>query len=513
MTTQTFGELVAMRAADLPDHPVIRFENSTLTYGRLDSAGDELARRLTAAGISPGTRVATMLPNRPEAIETWLALDRLGAIEVPLNTQLKGALLADQIARAGCEVVITDAAHGGQIAEPAGTEQVKAVLSVDETDTSQAIADLDEAPLPLRSPEVDAPALILYTSGTTGPSKGVVLSHVPGFRLAKAIIQYTGLTEGDTLYTTFPLFHIAARFVSVVAAMVCGGTVVVHDTFSASQFWDVCRREGVTAIHYLGSVPMMLWKQPPRDDDAANTVRVAYGAGMPASIWTDFEARYGLTAFELYGSTEQGVVAMNSPTTRKVGTCGKPTLDVDLEIHDSDDRSLASGEVGEIVVRPREPGIFFTEYDGMATETVQAFRNLWFHTGDAGSLDDDGFLCFHGRLKDAIRRRGENISAWEVEHTLLTHPAIAEVAAIGVPSDLGEEEVLVAVVLDEEQDLHIEDIVAFAEELLPSFAVPRYVRLVERLPRTASDRVEKWKLQEDGVTDDTFDRDSAVPRG
>jgi crotonobetaine/carnitine-CoA ligase len=506
----TIADLTALRAAREPERPIVRLEQETLTYRDLEAMGERVAGALHAAGIGPGHTVATMLGTRPEALGLWIGIVRAGAVEVPVNPALKAELLREVLSGSGCRLIVVEQPYAAAVDEVVDLRNAKVVVIGGRGPRGYEafLAGATDAPDHEADP-LDV-SLVLYTSGTTGPSKGVELSHTANFGLARSIVDYAGITEDDVLFTAFPLFHVAARCVSVLAAMLADAEVVVHSRFSATRFWDTCRKEGITAIHYLGSVPMMLWKQPATGTDADNPVRVAYGAGMPQAVWEAFEGRFGLEIFELYGSTEQSVTAMNRGRERRVGSCGRPADYVELEIHDPNDDPLPPGTPGEIVVRPREPGIFFAGYRGMPEATVAAWRNLWFHTGDQGYLDDDGYLYFMGRLKDAIRRRGENISAWEVERALLAMPGIAEAAAIGVPSDLGEEELLVAVVPEEGAMLDPADVVDHCARLLPAHAVPRYVALEARLPKTPSDRVKKYELRSRGVTPQTYDRDRAA---
>jgi crotonobetaine/carnitine-CoA ligase len=282
----------------------------------------------------------------------------------------------------------------------------------------------------------------------------------------------------------------------------------MHDRFSASRFWDVCRAEGVTAFNFMGALLMMLWKQPERPDDADNPVRKGYGAPAPEALAPDFERRFGLILCEMYGSTELGNITGNRPGHRKIGTCGKPLPDVQVEIHDRDGNRVPPGEVGEIVARPLVPHIMVERYYGNDEATIDAFRGLWFHTGDRGTCDEDGWFRFVDRMKDAIRRRGENISSWEVEQVLNDHPAVEETAVIGVPSDMTEEEVLVVVKLKTGHELAPEGLLDFAQDRLPHFAVPRYIRFVAELPKTPSQRIEKYRLRDEAITADTWDRES-----
>lgn len=507
----TLLDVLKSRARYEADRPVVRFEEEHLTYADIEYGSAELAAGFRTLGLHQGDTVATMMKNGPETILTWFALAKAGIVEVPINSALKGDLLIDQLDGAGCRAVVVDVAYADQVRTV--RRRLPALEHFVTTGSCQgeelSLSSLSQPHVRLEPLDI-APtdtSLVLFTSGTTGRSKGVELEHSANYRLAEAIVRLAGLQSNDVLFTAFPLFHIAARFVSVLAAMLADAEVVVHRHFSASRFWDICRAEGITAIHYLGSVPMMLYKQQLRPNDADNPVRLAYGAGLPEGIWEEFELRFDLQAYELYGSTEQGIAAMMSEEDRRPGSCGRAVPWVDLEIHDAGDLPVSAGTAGEIVVRPREPGIFFSGYRGMPEATLASWRNLWFHTGDLGYLDEDGFLFFMGRLKDAIRYRGENISAWEVERVLLAHPAVAEAAAVGVASDLGEEDLLV-VIVPEAKEPTPEEIVAHCEALLPQHAVPRYVRVVSELPKTPSDRVEKFRLRAAGVVAGTWDREA-----
>jgi crotonobetaine/carnitine-CoA ligase len=252
---------------------------------------------------------------------------------------------------------------------------------------------------------------------------------------------------------------------------------------------------------------MMLYKQPPRPDDADNPVRAGFGAPVPPEIYEEFVTRFGVRLTEVYGMTEVPNTVANLPDSFRVGAAGRESTEYDVRVVDEDDQFLPPGVAGEIVVRPRKPGIMVMEYYRMPEATVRAFRNLWFHTGDRGRFDEDGYLYFLDRMKDAIRRRGENISSWEVEKTANAFPPVLEAAAYGVPSDLSEEEVMVAVVAKPGHEVDIVELMEHCAANLPHFAVPRYVRLMDELPKTPSQRVEKYRLREQGVTADTWDRE------
>lgn len=478
--------LLLSRAAQSPDKVVIRSDQGNITYGEIEERSRVIANNLSAAGVRRGDSVATLLQETHQVVPVWFACARSGFVEVPLSGELKGDLLAEAVNGAGCSVMVISG--DSEAVQQLGTMEKRLPPISDFADLEYARSTNQFSDSPL---ELDEVSLILYTSGTTGRSKGVRLTDRMTLRLAWSVIDNAGLTSDDILLTVFPLHHIAARFVSVVAAMLIDSEVVVRERFSASRFWEVCADHGVTAIHYLGTLPMMLWNQPNLPENEQSSVRVAYGAGMPEEIEEGFSKRFDLEIFELYGSTEQGVVAMSRRGASKLGTCGRPVADVDLEIHDPEGNQCLPTEVGEIVVRNSEPGIFFDGYHGMPEATIEAWRDLWFRTGDSGFLDKDGYLVFTGRLTDSIRRRGENVSAWEVERVLAEYEGVVEVAVFGVPSDIGEEEVM-AVVVGEQLDL--QELWRFAADKLPKFAVPRYMRVQDQLPKTPTGRVQKHQL-------------------
>jgi len=487
------AELLVSRVASSPEKVFLQSDQGSLTYKEIEERSRLIAENLSAAGVRRGDSVATMVQKTDQALGLWFACSRAGFVEVPLNVELKDDLLVDAVKGADCSIIVVGDDPVAEQQLELLQERLPPVVEIESLEKAGGVFECIDQPL--RTDEV---SLILYTSGTTGRSKGVRLSERMTMRLAWSIIDHADLNREDVLFTVFPLHHIAARFVSVVAAMQIDGKVVIREKFSASRFWEICSDHEVTAIHYLGTLPMMLWNQKPVPGQENNSVRVAYGAGMPKEIQEDFGERFGLEIFELYGSTEQGVVAMSSRGSSKIGTCGQPVADVEMEIHDPEGGRCPTGVVGEIVVRNSEPGIFFDGYHGMPQATIEVWRDLWFRTGDAGFVDEEGYLTFTGRLTDSIRRRGENISAWEVERVLTEHPDVDEVAVFGVPSDLGEEEVMAVVVGD---GLDLQDLWEFAASKLPGYAVPRYMRLQGELPKTPTGRVQKHQLN--GVDGET----------
>lgn len=512
---EIIGELVAFRAADRPDHEVIRFADRTLTYGGLDEDANRLASSLSALGLVQGSACAVQLPNSVEFVTTWIALARLGVLEVPVSTSLRGDLLAHQLATVGCTVVITTAEWADRFSAIAPlVPQLTNIVVVGDApvDTDLTTTRFDDlvASGSMRPPQVTVrpqdPAVVLFTSGTTGPSKGVVRSHRSNTVLAQTGIELMAYQRGEVLFNAFPLFHANARYNTVLPTFLLDGTAILRDQFSVSSFWDACRDEGVTAFNYMGAVLVMLYKQPPRDDDRDNPVRRAFGAPAPVEIFHEFQDRFDLQLVEVYGSTELGIATMNTVEQFRLGSCGSAAPAYEIEIHDQDDGVCEPGAVGEIVARSRQPFSMFDEYAAMPEATVAAFRNQWFHTGDRASMNADGYVFYVDRMKDSIRRRGENISSWEVERSISTHPDIAEVAVIGVPSELTEEEVMAVIVPKAGSTIDPAELLDHCQDRLPRFAVPRYVRTVSELPKTPSQRVEKYRLRDVGLTDDVWDR-------
>jgi carnitine-CoA ligase len=518
----TLPDLVRRRAEQEPDRRVVRFAQGGRTYGELDTRANQVANALRDLGLGKGDRAAVMLGNGVPFLDTWFGMAKLGVVEVPINTALRGNLLAYMLQQSGSRVLVVDAAWldrvdavRSQLPELAHVLTVGGAPDADHPGAVSGTAPFDVVVSAASDADPGVPidawdrSCVLYTSGTTGPSKGVVLTHAANFRLGRTMSACVGLGTDEVLFTAFPLFHVAARYVSVLGAMLTDGDVVLHDRFSASRFWDICRQEGVTAVHYLGSLLTMLLKQPEGPAERDHTARLGYGAGAPVPVWEAVERRFGIRLYELYGMTETGAVTMNRADAYRPGSCGKVLPDCEVAIHDERDDPLPAGEVGEIVARPREPYIMVQEYLAMPEATLAAFRNLWFHTGDRGYFDADGYLYFVGRSKDAIRRRGENVSAYEVETALLEHDVVKECAVIGIDDEVSGEEIMAVLVVADGAMLTPESLLDHAQERLPHFAVPRYVRIVDALPMTPSQRVEKYKLREEGITDDTWDREAA----
>ncbi len=351
--------------------------------------------------------------------------------------------------------------------------------------------------------------MILYTSGTTGPAKGVIEQHSGLYLGSSEYIRAVRATSEDIFFTCLPLFHGNARVLCIYPALLLGTKAVIYERFSASRFWDWIRKSKATVFNSLGAMANFIYNQPCKEDDSDNPVRVCAAFPMPAAIYEDFEKRFKLKVVEGYGLTELGNPTYNPYDAPKIGSCGKPTQNMEVLIVDENDFPVPPGTAGEIVARGKMPWTMSLGYYNMPEKTVELVRNHYYHTGDAGYLDEDGYLYFVDRIKDYIRRRGENISSFEVERSVNVHPKIAESAAIGVKSELAEDEVKIVIVLKKGEKLTPEELLAFLEPRMPYFAIPRYVEFVESLPKTPTDRVQKNLLREAGITANTWDREKA----
>ncbi len=488
------------------------------TYAQTAAIASASARTLADAGIRPGDRVALMCSNRPEFLQVYLGCAWFGAIVVPINTALRGLQLSHIFRNSRPALLVVEAPFlaavetiEADVERPVRTWCIGAMLA-----THGAKGRL--APLPTLGAGASAGAArpgdtvaILYTSGTTGPAKGVCCPQAQLFWWGIYSARALGIRDGDVLFTTLPLFHTNALN-AFYQAVLNGCTYVLEPKFSASGFWAAARRHDATVAYLLGAMATMLLAQPNTADDSTHRVRVALGGGVPGQFHRPFLERFGVPLVDGYGSTETNFVFAGPIPSDRPGTMGFLVDGVEARIVDPDDAELPEGQAGELVLRSSEPFAFATGYFGMPDRTVEAWRNLWFHTGDRVVRDPDGHYRFIDRMKDSIRRRGENVSSWEVEQTILSHPAVAACAIYPLPSELGEDEVAAAIQMEPDQSLEPVQIIRHCEGLIAYFAIPRYVRFVDQMPLTENGKIKKGALRDAGVTVDTWDREAAGVR-
>lgn len=520
----SIAPLLQDRCREHPRKPFLIFQDRSYSYKEVDDLSNRLANGFQKLGIRFKENVCIMLPNCPEFVFIWFGLCKIGAVEFPVNTAYKGDFLRYILNYSDCRFLVIHKDFLPLLQEVEREldhlESIIVVGTDEETRPSTRFRSIPYASLleaSSESPSVEIRftdiAAILSTSGTTGPSKGVLVSYAHVYRAALTVLHCTGWGRDDIHYCCWPMFHGIAQWYHVLAALVSGATVVLAERFSASRFWQDIRHHGCTAFTFLQSPLILLLKQPPSEDDRAHQVTYAFGPGRPGPQLTEeFERRFGVKLIEQFGQTESNLVTSLPRDDRRPGSCGKPLPYYELKIVDDDDIEVPPGEVGEIVIRPLEPNTITAGYYKMPPATADNLRNCWWHTGDLGKMDSDGFLYFVDRKKDAIRRRGENISSYDVEAVVNSYPGFVESAVIAVPSELGEDDVMVVVVTAADTKPKPEDLFHHCENRMPYFAVPRYIRYRESLPKTPNGKVQKAVLRSEGVTPDTWDAERAGVR-
>jgi crotonobetaine/carnitine-CoA ligase len=506
------------RAQQLGPQVLAVIDGQPLTYAQLDNEAGRIAAGLRGLGVEQGDRVAVMMSTRPEFLSAWFGIVGAGAVEVPIHDAARGPGISYILDTTGARVLFVDDEHVEHIAGYIGSVETLEHVIVTGADTpdldkpARTVAELVDEREAIEPVELEPrqPASILFTGGTTGPPKGVVLSHSHNLNVAHGVVDLVGYTDGDVLFSVFPLFHANAKYMSMLAGMVAGAKVVLNRRFSASRFWEICRREGITAFNGQGEMLRILLKRPESDTDADNSVRVVVGAAAATELVEQFHDRFGVAVLDVYGLTETGPVTAITWDRRRPGSCGVPTPWYDVRVVDENDLDVPDGVTGEIVVRPRRPHVMMERYWGNDAATLASLRNLWFHTGDRAQRDTDGFYWFVERGTDSIRRRGENVSTWEVERVLADHPELLEAAVYGVPSDLGGQEVMAAVVRRAESAITPEQLLDYCTGKMPHFAVPRFVRFMDALPRSHAQRVLKQDLKSSGPgAPGVWDREAA----
>ncbi len=522
----TLPGVLDAQAAVRPDQALLVIDDVTLTYRSLQERSISAAKNLVGLGIEPGDRVALFMGTSPEWVVLWFGLSRLGAVAVPINTAYRGEFLANQLRDSQTKMLAVDRTLADRFFAIAGeVPSLRTVLLRDNGATPQgpegappphvrvrAVEQLLQGgPSPVGLPDLPPfpVGAIFLTSGTTGHSKGVLSTQHYLLQAARSMIDLWKLRPGEVVYGPLPLFHLSAVG-TVLGPMLAGGTGILDSTFSVSATWDRVRRYQASGIALAGPMLSMLWGFPPDERDPELPIRFISAAPIPKESFEAMEARWGCRIVTCYGMSEAFPLAVAGvDDTNRPGASGRANPNFEVMIVDPEDQPVAVGEVGEIVCRPRRSHVMFEGYDGRDRETIEQFRNLWFHTGDMGRFDEEGYLYFADRKKDAMRRRGENISSFEVEQALLRHPDVAEVAAVGVPSDLGEDEVMVYLVAVAGRAIEMEAFMDFCGDQLPYFAVPRYVEVTAELPKNAIGRILKSELRTRGVPSSAWDRESA----
>lgn len=521
---RTLGALLTHQAAALGETPFVRSGEQCVSYAEANRRANRAAHALAGHGVGPGEVVCVLLDNSLEFLDVWFGLAKVGAVQAPLNTSSTAWQLRGLLAELGAATVVTQpryvpalgaaAAPGlrrvvlvepaGDGAAPGGAAPVGAPVTSWRSMTAAA---------PDTEPDVQVrptdPVAVMQTSGTTSAAKGVLLCHEHEFHVAETIGAHLDMRADDRFYNFFPLFHNTAQGMITWSVLLHGASMLLTDRFSGSRFWADVTRHRCTLFFCMGPMVEFLLKGagPP----GATPLRMGWGIGYGQAMADEFRDRFGVELIGGYGCTEAGLVSLHPREDPRLDTAGRPHPDYEVRVADSEDRELPTDEVGEIVVRPRLPYTTTLGYLNRPAETAELTRNCWLHTGDAGRFDADGYLHFVDRIKDVIRRRGENISSFEVEAVCGEFPGVRECAAVAVPAAHGrhEDEIYLAVVMREGADLDPVALVRHGAERLAYFAVPRYVEVWNDLPKTPTGKVRKVDVRAHGVTDRTWDRVAA----
>ena len=529
-TGWVLDRVLRRRAETTPDRPFLEVVGHRCeTYRETFEAALKLAARLEQLGVGKGDTVVIMAPNSFESVHAWIAANMLGAIDVTINTAYRGQLLEHALNMAQAQIILLDeeflpvlqesearlphletAVHfrtfGNSYQAPPpqfGRVTLRPLWEEPERPLSNAIGQA----------EFKDVASVIYTSGTTGPAKGVMMPHAQTYDLAQQTIRGLRLREDDVFYCFHPLFHMAGKFMAIYASMLAGGKIVLDARFAAEHWLERVRQYGATEGLAHGPMVEMIFDQPEGPDDADNPMRRMLACPLPKHIALEFEQRFDLRGYEVWGMTE-----INTPCWTpydepvRPGSCGKIIEDaVDFQIIDPEtDEPLPDGETGEFVVRHKEPWTLMQGYMGMPEKTTETWRNLWFHTGDMGYRDAEGYVYFVDRFKDRIRRRAENISSYDIEVVVGAHSAIAECAAIGVASEfVSDDDIKLCAVLAPGATLEPEALIEFLVAGLPYYMVPRYIEFLDALPRTPTNKIKKAEMRAAGITPTTWDRQAA----
>ena len=502
---RTVSRALEAGARAWPARVAIDFGAGSYTYSDLWSRARRSASVLSSQGVRRGDAVLVMLDNAIEFLDVWLGLALIGAVQVPVNTEYLGEILRHQVKDSGARLMIVDQAYVERFAK----------LGLDRGDLERMLV-CGQAPCPPRlecrsweklfaeSAEIDETAIadvaeneitaIMYTSGTTGPSKGVRIAHAHAYTYAHFAGQTMHLTPDDVYFAPLPLFHIAGQWALVYACLQVGAKAIVRRRFSVSDFWTVVRESKANVSFLLGAMANFLARQEPRPDDHDNPMERILMVPLVDGI-DDFRRRFDVRVCTCYGSTEVNVPIISDYEVSEAGVAGRVVEGFEVRIVDGDDREVGAGEVGELVVRSAEPWILATEYHRNPEASVRLFRNLWLHTGDAFRRDAAGNYYFVDRIKDYIRRRGENISSFEVEREVNMHPAVLESAAVAVKSAATEDDLKVAMVLKPGRSLEPEELREFLRDRVPRFMVPDIVEVVPELPKTPTGKIQKHLLR------------------
>ncbi|HEY7053735.1 MAG TPA: AMP-binding protein [Mycobacterium sp.] len=499
----TVPAVLDLRADQMPDRVMMTIAGTPVTFAQMRDRSRAAANVLTDAGVRRGDGVALFCATCPEWVYFWLGAARIGAMSAAVNAANKGEFLAHALRLARAKVVVTDTDREASVREIADRlDTLDCVLPAQDSLMPASTELAGSSPL-----EPDEVGVLFFTSGTTGPSKAVATTWEYLFRAAATAASAWELGPGEVLWTAMPLFHLSAA-PTVLAPMLLGATSVLAATFHPGRVWDDVRTCGAVGFVGAGAMVSMLWNQPRDPHDAELPLRFISAAPIGADVYRGIEERYNCRVVTMYGLTEAFPIAVKGVADEGVpGTSGTINPAFEVRIRDAQGADVPTGQLGEIVCRPRLPHVMSEGYVAAAGSHVEGHPE-WFHTGDLGRLDADGNLTYVDRLKDSLRRRGENVSSVEIESVVTQHHAVAEAAAVGVDSELGEDDILVIVTLRTAAMLDHAELLDFCADRMPYFCVPRYLEVVDEIPKNVIGRIRKDVLRARGLQSSAWDREA-----
>lgn len=526
MSGWTVGALLQRQAEQAPQRCFLELaDGGTLSYGETWQRARRTAEVLRREGVGAGDTVAILLPGGSDAVIAWLAANLLGAVDVTLNNGYRGASLEHALNQSQARCLIVGAQYLPQllasepqlsflkrclVVGPAPAQPAAQLHIGDYAQALQAVGDDHSAWPPLPVVKASDIASVVYTSGTAGPAKGVQMPHGQVVLIARQTVRKQGLGPQDILYSFYPPYHMAGKFCQLLAAIDAGAKVVLDSVFDPARWLQRVRDSGATVSGAHGPMLEMIYAQPPTSADRDHRLRLLCCAPLPQHIAAAFEQRFGVRGIEVWGMTEIGIpLWCPADQPLRPGSCGRVDDEwfefriVDPETH----LPLPPGQTGEFVVRPRQPWTISTGYMGMPEQTVAAWRNLWFHSGDEGRMDADGWVYFTDRGADRIRRRAENIAAHDIEIAALAHAGVAEAAAVGTPSEFaGDDDIRLFVVPKPGQAVEPEALLRHLAQRLPHFMVPRYLESIDTLPRSVTQKLQRAALRQQAFGPRSWDR-------
>jgi crotonobetaine/carnitine-CoA ligase len=515
------GRAIQRQAEQQGDRPWLLFGDAVYTFADVNQRVNELAAGLSRAGLKAGERIAFFMSSAPEVIFLVLAANKLGAVWVPVNTDYKGSWLIDTLNGSRPSILVSDAAHADRIQAVRDALTAPVIVMFGGEDAIAGAVSLQSLYI-TGAPEPDMSAIrasdtcaILWTSGTTGKAKGVMQSHNVWFNAAMAANEECqfGIAEGDVIFSVLPMYNTAVWATAIFRALFAGVPLAIDPAFSVTTFWQQVDHYRATQCFALGAMHMFLWNAPAREDDARHSLRKLMAIPMPPAVAGPFSERFNVALIS-QGLGQSEAMRLTAPVpgrTQPPGSCGSLVPGLEARLVGDDGQDVSQGEAGELWVRPLWPDFIFNGYFDNPEATATAFDGEWYKTGDMLRRDTQGYYFFSDRKKDAVRYKGRNISTFEVELAARRHPAVADCAAFGVPSDEleAEQELMLDVILKPGHALQAIELARYINDNAPYFFVPRYVLFVDALPYTPTNKVQKFRLRERGVTPDTWDARAA----